>query len=43
MVKEGRTDDIAEVISAWTGIPAGRLLQGETEKLLHMESIIGAR
>ena len=37
------SDDIAEVISAWTGIPAGRLLQGETEKLLSMESIIGSR
>ncbi|MBK8470493.1 MAG: ATP-dependent chaperone ClpB [Actinomycetales bacterium] len=36
-------DDIAEVISAWTGIPAGRLLQGETEKLLNMEQLIGAR
>ncbi len=36
-------DDIAEVISAWTGIPAGRMLQGETEKLLHMEQLIGAR
>ena len=34
---------MGEVISAWTGIPAGRLLQGETEKLLSMESIIGAR
>ena len=34
MVKERvGTDDIAEVISAWTGIPAGRLLQGETELL----------
>ena len=44
MVKERvGADDIAEVISAWTGIPAGRLLQGETEKLLSMESIIGAR
>lgn len=44
MVKERvGADDIAEVISAWTGIPAGRLLQGETEKLLNMESIIGAR
>jgi ATP-dependent Clp protease ATP-binding subunit ClpB len=44
MVKERvGPDDIAEVISAWTGIPAGRLLQGETEKLLAMESIIGAR
>ena len=38
MVKEEvGADDIAEVISAWTGIPAGRLLEGETEKLLHME------
>ncbi|MCL2594665.1 MAG: ATP-dependent chaperone ClpB [Promicromonosporaceae bacterium] len=36
-------DEIAEVISAWTGIPAGRLLQGETEKLLSMEAVIGAR
>ena len=44
MVKERvGADDIAEVISAWTGIPAGRLLQGETEKLMSMESIIGAR
>ncbi len=42
MVKERvGADDIAEVISAWTGIPAGRLLQGETEKLLSMEAIIG--
>ena len=36
-------DDIADVVSAWTGIPAGRLLQGETEKLLQMEEIIGRR
>ncbi|GAB3079140.1 ATP-dependent chaperone ClpB [Intrasporangium mesophilum] len=44
MVKEEvGADDIAEVISAWTGIPAGRLLEGETEKLLHMEQHIGAR
>ncbi|HPF75170.1 MULTISPECIES: ATP-dependent chaperone ClpB [Phycicoccus] len=44
MVKERvGADDIAEVISSWTGIPAGRLLQGETEKLLSMESIIGSR
>ncbi|KRE60435.1 ATP-dependent chaperone ClpB [Nostocoides sp. Soil756] len=44
MVKERvGADDIAEVISAWTGIPAGRLLQGESEKLLSMESIIGSR
>jgi ATP-dependent Clp protease ATP-binding subunit ClpB len=36
-------DEIAEVVSAWTGIPAGRLLQGEQEKLLHMEEVIGRR
>ncbi|MBG6216091.1 ATP-dependent Clp protease ATP-binding subunit ClpB [Arthrobacter sp. CAN_A6] len=35
--------DIAEVISAWTGIPAGRMLQGESQKLLQMEEIIGSR
>jgi ATP-dependent Clp protease ATP-binding subunit ClpB len=44
MVKdEVGADDIAEVISAWTGIPAGRLLEGETEKLLRMEEVIGGR
>ncbi|HEU4999250.1 MAG TPA: ATP-dependent chaperone ClpB [Lapillicoccus sp.] len=44
MVKdEVGSDDIADVISSWTGIPAGRLLEGETEKLLHMEQHIGAR
>src|SRR5699024_9308799 len=36
-------DDIAEVVAAWTGIPAGRLLQGEREKLLHAEEEIGRR
>jgi len=36
-------EEIAEVIEAWTGIPTGRLLQGETEKLLHMEEVIGKR
>lgn len=36
-------DEIAEVVAAWTGIPAGRLLQGESEKLLHMEDVLGAR
>ncbi|WP_028272614.1 ATP-dependent chaperone ClpB [Arthrobacter sp. UNC362MFTsu5.1] len=35
--------DIAEVISAWTGIPAGRMLQGESQKLLHMEEELGRR
>ncbi len=36
-------DDIAGVVSAWTGIPAGRLLKSETQKLLDMEQIIGKR
>ncbi|HEY0187662.1 MAG TPA: AAA family ATPase, partial [Cellulomonas sp.] len=36
-------DEIAEVVAAWTGIPAGRLLEGETAKLLRMEEVIGAR
>jgi ATP-dependent Clp protease ATP-binding subunit ClpB len=44
MVNEQVTDeDIAAVIAAWTGIPVGRLLQGETEKLLHLESELGHR
>ena len=36
-------EDIAAVISAWTGIPVGRLMQGETEKLLHLEAELGKR
>jgi ATP-dependent Clp protease ATP-binding subunit ClpB len=36
-------NDVAEVVSNWTGIPVGRLLQGETEKLLSMEFRIGER
>jgi ATP-dependent Clp protease ATP-binding subunit ClpB len=36
-------DDVAEVVGAWTGIPAGRLLEGETEKLLRMEDDLGRR
>ena len=44
MVKEEVTaDDIAEVVAAWTGIPAGRLLEGETQKLLRMEEELGRR
>ncbi|MFZ7086638.1 ATP-dependent Clp protease ATP-binding subunit [Curtobacterium sp. RRHDQ10] len=44
MVNDSVTDeDIAAVIAAWTGIPMGRLLQGETEKLLHLESELGRR
>ncbi|GAB3916222.1 chaperone protein ClpB [Microlunatus endophyticus] len=36
-------NDVAEVVSNWTGIPVGRLLQGESEKLLHMEDRLGQR
>jgi ATP-dependent Clp protease ATP-binding subunit ClpB len=44
MVKEEvGPDDIADVVSAWTGIPAGRLLEGETGKLLRMEDELGRR
>ncbi|MCH9816034.1 MAG: ATP-dependent chaperone ClpB [Actinomycetia bacterium] len=44
MVAEGvGADDIAEVVAAWTGIPAGRMLEGETQKLLRMEEEIGKR
>lgn len=44
MVNEQVTDeDIAAVIAAWTGIPVGRLLQGESEKLLHLEGELGKR
>ncbi|WP_308466522.1 ATP-dependent Clp protease ATP-binding subunit [Rathayibacter soli] len=44
MVNEQVTEeDIAAVIAAWTGIPVGRLLEGETEKLLHLEAELGKR
>jgi ATP-dependent Clp protease ATP-binding subunit ClpB len=43
VAEEVTADDIAEVISAWTGIPAGRMLQGESQKLLQMEQVLGAR
>ncbi|MFJ2019548.1 ATP-dependent chaperone ClpB [Streptomyces nodosus] len=44
MVKdEVGSDDIADVVASWTGIPAGRLLEGETRKLLRMEEEIGRR
>ncbi len=36
-------DEIADVVSAWTGIPAGRLMEGETQKLLRMEDELGRR
>ncbi|WP_108460922.1 ATP-dependent chaperone ClpB [Devosia naphthalenivorans] len=35
--------DIAQVVSRWTGIPVDRMLEGEREKLLHMETSLGAR
>ena len=44
MVNDQVTDeDIASVIAAWTGIPVGKLLQGESEKLVHLESELGKR
>lgn len=41
--EEVTPDTIAEVVSAWTGIPSGKMLQGETEKLLNMENELGKR
>ncbi|HEX8498886.1 MAG TPA: AAA family ATPase, partial [Actinomycetales bacterium] len=44
MVKdEVGPDDVADVVAAWTGIPAGRLLEGESEKLLRMEEVLAGR
>ncbi|MBB4934223.1 ATP-dependent Clp protease ATP-binding subunit ClpB [Lipingzhangella halophila] len=44
MVKdEVEADDVADVVSSWTGIPVGRLLEGETSKLLRMEEELGKR
>ncbi|MBQ1082121.1 ATP-dependent chaperone ClpB [Nocardiopsis sp. B62] len=44
MVKdEVGADEIADVVSAWTGIPVGRLMEGETSKLLRMEDELGQR
>ena len=44
MVKEEvGPDDVADVVASWTGIPAGRLLEGETGKLLRMEEELGSR
>ena len=44
MLEEEVTPDIiADVVSSWTGIPAGKMMQGETEKLLHMERVLGDR
>ncbi|HYT10831.1 MAG TPA: ATP-dependent chaperone ClpB [Mycobacteriales bacterium] len=41
--EEVGADDVADVVSAWTGIPAGRLMEGETAKLLRMEEELGRR
>ncbi|MGO1275695.1 MAG: ATP-dependent Clp protease ATP-binding subunit, partial [Corynebacterium variabile] len=43
LTEEVTPDTIAEVVAAWTGIPAGKMLQGETEKLLAMEQVLGGR
>ncbi|AKK07039.1 ATP-dependent chaperone ClpB [Corynebacterium mustelae] len=43
LTEEVTPDTIAEVVSAWTGIPAGKMLAGETEKLLNMEGELGKR
>jgi ATP-dependent Clp protease ATP-binding subunit ClpB len=44
MVKEEvGADDVAEVVSSWTGVPVGRLMEGETSKLLRMEDELGKR
>ncbi len=44
MLKEEVTDaDIAEVVSAWTGIPVARMLEGERDKLVHMDQRLGHR
>jgi ATP-dependent Clp protease ATP-binding subunit ClpB len=41
--EEVGADEVAEVVAAWTGIPTGRLLEGETGKLLRMEEELGTR
>ncbi|MEQ4546711.1 ATP-dependent chaperone ClpB [Nocardioides kribbensis] len=41
--EEVGAEQIADVVEAWTGIPTGRMLQGETAKLLEMEAVIGER
>ncbi len=41
--EEVGADDVADVVSAWTGVPAGRMLEGETAKLLRMEDELGKR
>ncbi len=41
--EEVDAEDVAEVVSKWTGIPVSRLLEGEKQKLLHMEERLAAR
>jgi ATP-dependent Clp protease ATP-binding subunit ClpB len=41
--EEVTADDIAGVVSRWTGVPVERMMQGEREKLLRMEQVIGQR
>jgi len=41
--EEVEEEDIAEIVSKWTGIPVARMLEGELEKLIHMEDRIGQR
>ena len=43
LTEEVTPDTIADVVSAWTGVPAGKMLQGETEKLLNMELVLAGR
>jgi len=41
--EEVGANDVAEVVSSWTGIPVGKMMEGESDKLLRMESVIGQR
>src|SRR5690606_32339120 len=41
--EEVDADDVAEVVARWTGIPVSRLMEGETEKLIHMEERLHRR
>jgi ATP-dependent Clp protease ATP-binding subunit ClpB len=43
VTEEVDEDDIAMVVARWTGIPVSRLLEGETEKLIHMEQRLHER
>ena len=43
LTEEVTPDVIADVVSSWTGIPAGKMMEGESEKLLNMESVLGER